>query len=168
MRQKVHEAKKIKRAKIEREMERRSKQTTHFFRHFRCEQPLIYKALGNASGCILSDERYKVKNLKPKFNIIPNEKLGIPVCQCADHEDDYGTCVCNIFTNMFFYLMLPLISARFSEDFFCEMPIKFSKSNVPGTEMTFIAVEKLVSIVFRHVIFCVTQAVTSLKIGQNL
>ena len=51
---------------------------------------------------------------------------------------------------------------RFSEDFFCEMPMKFSKSNVPGPEMTFIAVEKLVSIVFRHVIFCVTQAVTSL------
>ena len=32
----------------------------------------------------------------------------------------------------------------------------------------FIVVEKLVSIVFRHGIFCVTQAVTSLKIGQNL
>ena len=56
---------------------------------------------------------------------------------------------------------------RFSEDF-CEMPKKISKSRVPGTEMTFIAVEKLVSVVFRHVMFCVTQAVTSLKIGQNL
>ena len=52
---------------------------------------------------------------------------------------------------------------RFSEDFFCEMPKKVSKSHVPGTEMTFIAVEKLVSIVFRHVMFCVTQAVTLLK-----
>ena len=57
---------------------------------------------------------------------------------------------------------------RFSEDFYCEMPKKFSKSHVPGTEMTFIAVEILVSIVFRHVMFCATQAVTSLKIGQNL
>ena len=34
--------------------------------------------------------------------------------------------------------------------------------------MTFIAVKKLVSIVFRHVMFRVTQAVTSLQIGQNL
>ena len=57
---------------------------------------------------------------------------------------------------------------RFSEDFFFDMPKKFLKSHGPGTEMTFIAVEKLVSIVFRHVMFCVTQAVTSLKIGQNL
>ena len=57
---------------------------------------------------------------------------------------------------------------RFSGDFFCEMPKKFSKSHVLGTEMTTIAVEKLVSIVFRHAMFCVTQAVTSLKIGQNL
>ena len=61
-----------------------------------------------------------------------------------------------------------LLYGRFSEDFFCEMPKNFSKSHVPGSEMTFIAVEKLVSIVFRHVMFCVTQAVTSLKIGQNL
>ena len=57
---------------------------------------------------------------------------------------------------------------RFSEDFFCEMPRKFSKSHVPDTEMTFIVVEKLISIVFRHVMFCVTEAVISLKIGQNL
>ena len=57
---------------------------------------------------------------------------------------------------------------RFSEDFFCEMPKKFSKSHVPGTTMTFIAVKKLVSIVFRHIMFCVTQAVTSSKIRQNL
>ena len=57
---------------------------------------------------------------------------------------------------------------RFSEDFFSEMPKRFSKSHVPGTVMTFIAVEKLVSIVFRYVMFCVTQAVTSLNIGQNL
>ena len=48
------------------------------------------------------------------------------------------------------------------------MPKEFSKSHVPGTGMRFIAVEKLVSVVFRHVMFCVTQAVTSLKIGQNL
>ena len=48
------------------------------------------------------------------------------------------------------------------------MPKKFSKSHLPGTEMEFIAVEKLVSIVFRQVMFCVTEAVTSLKIGQNL
>ena len=48
------------------------------------------------------------------------------------------------------------------------MPKKFSKSHVPGTEMPFIAVEKLISIVFRHVMFCVTEAVTSLKIVQNL
>ena len=60
------------------------------------------------------------------------------------------------------------IFKRFSEDFFCEMPKKFSKSHVPGTEMTFSAVEKIVSFVFRHVMFCVTQAVTSLEIGQNL
>ena len=32
--------------------------------------------------------------------------------------------------------------------------------------MTFIAVEKLISIVFRHVMFCVTQAVTSLKLDK--
>ena len=57
---------------------------------------------------------------------------------------------------------------RFSEDFFCEMPKKFSKSHVPGTEMMFTAVEKLIPIVFRHVMFCETQAVASLKIGQNL
>ena len=60
------------------------------------------------------------------------------------------------------------MSLRFSEDFFCEMPKKFSKFHVPGPAMTFIAVEKLVPIVFRHVTFRVTQAVTSLKIGQNL
>ena len=46
------------------------------------------------------------------------------------------------------------------------MPKKFSKSHVPGTEMTFIAVAKLVSIVFRHIMFCVTQAVTSKKIDK--
>ena len=57
---------------------------------------------------------------------------------------------------------------RFSEDFYREMPKKFSKSHIPGTEMTFIAVEILVSIVFRYVMFCATQAVTPLKIGQNL
>ena len=50
---------------------------------------------------------------------------------------------------------------RFSEDFYCEMPKKFSKFHVPGTEMMFIADEKLISTVFRHVMFCVTQAVTS-------
>ena len=54
---------------------------------------------------------------------------------------------------------------RFSEDFLSEMPKNFSKSHFPGTEMTFIAVEKLISIVFRHVMFCATQAVASLKIG---
>ena len=54
---------------------------------------------------------------------------------------------------------------RFSEDFLNEMPKNFSKSHVPGTEMTFIAVVKLISIVFRHVMFCATQAVASLKIG---
>ena len=59
-------------------------------------------------------------------------------------------------------------SKRFSEDFLCEMPKKCSKSHISGTEMTFIVVQKLVSIAFRHVMFCVTQAVTSLKIGQNL
>ena len=64
--------------------------------------------------------------------------------------------------------MCPMSDKRFSEDFFCEMPKKFSKSHVPGTVMTFIAVEVLVSIVFRYVEFCVTQAVASLKIGQNL
>ena len=48
------------------------------------------------------------------------------------------------------------------------MPKKFSKFHVPGTEMTFIEVEKLISIVFMHVMFCVTEAVISLKIGQNL
>ena len=61
-----------------------------------------------------------------------------------------------------------IISTRFSEDSFCEIPKKFSKSHIPGTEMTFIAVAKLVPIVFRHVMFFVTLAVTSLKIGQNL
>ena len=66
------------------------------------------------------------------------------------------------------YLHFQECFVRFSEDFYCEMPKKFSKSHVPGTEMTFIAVEILVSIVFRHVMFCATQAVTSLKIGQNL
>ena len=50
---------------------------------------------------------------------------------------------------------------RFSEDFYYEMPKKFSKFHVPGTEMMFIADEKLISTVFRHVMFCVTQAVTS-------
>ena len=40
---------------------------------------------------------------------------------------------------------ISILVLRFSEDFFCEMPKKFSKSHVPGTEMTFIAVEKLVS-----------------------
>ena len=70
----------------------------------------------------------------------------------------------------FSYLYTPAIfrRGRFSEDFFCEMPKKFSKTHVPGTEMTFIVVEKLVSIVFTHIMFCVTQAVTSLKNGQNL
>ena len=46
--------------------------------------------------------------------------------------------------------------------------MKFSKSQAPGTGMVFIAVEKYVSIVSKHVMFCVTQAVTSLKIAQNL
>ena len=46
----------------------------------------------------------------------------------------------------------------FSEDFLCEMPKKFSKFHVPGTEMTIIAVEELISIVFRHVMFCATQS----------
>ena len=48
------------------------------------------------------------------------------------------------------------------------LPKKFSKSQVPGTEMKFIAVEKQVSIVFRHVIFCVAQTVSSLKIGKKI
>ena len=50
---------------------------------------------------------------------------------------------------------------RFSEDIYCEMPKKFSKFHVPGTKIMFIADEKLISTVFRHVMFCVTQAVTS-------
>ena len=50
---------------------------------------------------------------------------------------------------------------RFLEDFYCEMPKKFSKFHVPCTEMMFIADEKLISTVFRHVMFFVTQAVTS-------
>ena len=33
-------------------------------------------------------------------------------------------------------------------------------------QLKFIAVEKLVSIVFRHVMFCVTQAVTSLNLDK--
>ena len=65
-------------------------------------------------------------------------------------------------------MLVEFKSKRFSEDFFCEMPKNFSKSRVPCTEMTFIAVKKLVSIVSRHVMFLVTQTVTSLKIGQNL
>ena len=36
---------------------------------------------------------------------------------------------------------MPSFVEKFSEDFFCEMPKKFSKSHIPGTEMTFIAVE---------------------------
>ena len=70
--------------------------------------------------------------------------------------------------NYQFYFSYFLSLLRFSEDFYCEMHKKFSKSHVSGTEMTLIAVEKLIPIVFRHVMFCVTQAVTSLKIGQNL
>ena len=54
-----------------------------------------------------------------------------------------------------------MMKGRFSEDFYCEMPKKFSKFHVPGTEMMFIADEKLISTVFRHVMFCVTQAVAS-------
>ena len=54
-----------------------------------------------------------------------------------------------------------LILPRFSEDFYCEMPKKFSKFHVPGTEMIIIADEKLISTVFRHVMFCVIQAMTS-------
>ena len=50
-----------------------------------------------------------------------------------------------------------------SKNFFCETPKDFATSQVPGTEMKFIAVEKQVSIVFGHVTFCVTQAETSLK-----
>ena len=57
---------------------------------------------------------------------------------------------------------------RFSESLFCEVPKKISKSQVSGTEIKFIAIEKEVSIVFRHVMFCVTQAVTSFKFAQNL
>ena len=37
---------------------------------------------------------------------------------------------------------------------------KTSVVRFPGTEMKFIAVEKQVSIVFRHVMFCVNQAET--------
>ena len=37
----------------------------------------------------------------------------------------------------------------------------FIKSQVPGSKMKFLAVEEQVSIVFRHVMFCVTQAETS-------
>ena len=40
----------------------------------------------------------------------------------------------------------------------------FIKSHVPGSEMKFIAVEKQVSVVFRHVMFCVFQAETFDKI----
>ena len=42
--------------------------------------------------------------------------------------------------------------------------MNFIKSQVPGSELKFIAVKKQVSIVFRHVMFCVSQAGTSLKI----
>ena len=35
------------------------------------------------------------------------------------------------------------------------------KPQDPGSEMKFTAVEKKVSVVFRHVMFCVTQAETS-------
>ena len=36
---------------------------------------------------------------------------------------------------------LQRMAKRFSEDFFCEMPKKFSKSHIPGIEMTFLAVK---------------------------
>ena len=61
----------------------------------------------------------------------------------------------------FFSIACHQRNIRFSEDFYCEMPKKFSKFHVPGTEMKFIADEKLISTVFRHVMFCVTQVVTS-------
>ena len=44
------------------------------------------------------------------------------------------------------------------------LPKNFIKSQVPGSETKFIAVKKQVSIVFRHVMFCVSQAGTSLRI----
>ena len=44
------------------------------------------------------------------------------------------------------------------------LPKNFIKSQVPGSDMKFIAIEKQVSIVFRHVKFCVIQAETTLKI----
>ena len=44
------------------------------------------------------------------------------------------------------------------------LPKNFIKSEVPGSEMKFIAVQKQVSIVFSHVMFCVSQAGTSLQI----
>ena len=53
---------------------------------------------------------------------------------------------------------------RISEDFCCESAQEFVKSQVPGSKMKFIAVEEQVSIVFRHVMFCVTQAETALRI----
>ena len=44
------------------------------------------------------------------------------------------------------------------------LPKNFIKSQVPGSETKFIAVKKQVSIVLRHVMFCVSQAGTSLRI----
>ena len=41
--------------------------------------------------------------------------------------------------------------------FVVRLPKNFIKSQVPGSEMKFIAVKKQVSIVFRHVMFCVSQ-----------
>ena len=45
-----------------------------------------------------------------------------------------------------------------------KLPKTFIKSRVPGSKIKFIAVEKQASIVFRHIMFCVIQADTSLKI----
>ena len=43
------------------------------------------------------------------------------------------------------------------------LPKNYIKSQVSGSEMKFIVVEKQVSIALRYVMFCVTQVETSLK-----
>ena len=90
---KLHVVMQRKRAKKQLKLETRFEQTKPLYRRFRCGQPLIFKALWNASGCIIAHDKYT--KLKPKFNIISRMPCVIPICQCDEHADGYDdACVC--------------------------------------------------------------------------